>query len=259
MDLGRLSLSENAGCHRTHQTPNSRAPTVASGLNRNASKAVLPAQPLAHATGQDVREDAFCPRWFPATTAAAATAARRQRRTVSWSNAGHRVDEQVLHWIWRRQVVHPSACRGEQQPRDVSLNKPVTSHMNYTIMRQRESPQVQTHHTANCMIIAQFPIEQGQFAELPLKKIEKVQNLGDCYAIRSMCVVCHISHADSLQISQHAPRGRLPAGRSVMSPAAWSCSPARIRACPCPAGTPPTHALKTTANHTTAPERDRST
>jgi hypothetical protein len=197
MDLGRLSLSENAGCHRTHQTPNSRAPTVASGLNRNASKAVLPAQPLAHATGQDVREDAFCPRWFPATTAAAATAARRQRRTVSWSNAGHRVDEQVLHWIWRRQVVHPSACRGEQQPRDVSLNKPVTSHMNYTIMRQRESPQVQTHHTANCMIIAQFPIEnrseQGQLCRIAPENDRKGAKFGDYYAIRSMCVVCRIS------------------------------------------------------------------
>jgi hypothetical protein len=52
------------------------------------------------------------------------------RRTISWSDAGHRVDEQVLHWVWRRQVVNPSARRGEQQPRDVSLNKPATSHMN---------------------------------------------------------------------------------------------------------------------------------
>ena len=92
--------------------------------------------------------------------------------------------------------------------------------------------------------------------ELLLKKIEKVQNLGDYYAIRSMCVVCHISHADSLQISQHAPRGRLPAGRSVMSPAAWSCSPARIRACPCPAGTPPIHALKT---HKMTPQHQNAT
>ena len=45
--------------------------------------------------------------------------------------------------------------------------------------------------TANCIIIAQFPIEnhstQGQFAELRLKPIGKVQNLGDYYAIRSSC------------------------------------------------------------------------
>jgi hypothetical protein len=44
---------------------------------------------------------------------------------------------------------------------------------------------------ANCIvIIAQVPIEnhsdQGQFAELPLKTIGKVQNMGDCYAIRSV-------------------------------------------------------------------------
>ena len=47
--------------------------------------------------------------------------------------------------------------------------------------------------TANCIIIAQFPIEnhseQGQFAELPLKTIGKVQNLGDYYAIRSIELV----------------------------------------------------------------------
>ena len=46
------------------------------------------------------------------------------------------------------------------------------------------------HNTANCIIIAQLPIEnnseQGQFAELPLKTIGKVQNLGIDYAIRSM-------------------------------------------------------------------------
>jgi hypothetical protein len=39
-------------------------------------------------------------------------------------------------------------------------------------------------------MIAQFPIEnhseQGQFAELPLKTIGKVQNLSIDYAIRSM-------------------------------------------------------------------------
>ena len=44
------------------------------------------------------------------------------------------------------------------------------------------------HTTANCIIIAQVPIEnhsdQGQFAQLPLKTIGKVQNLGDYYAIR---------------------------------------------------------------------------
>ena len=48
--------------------------------------------------------------------------------------------------------------------------------------------------TANCIIIAQFPIEnhseQGQFAELPLKTIGKVQNLGDYYAIRSSYQRC---------------------------------------------------------------------
>ena len=42
---------------------------------------------------------------------------------------------------------------------------------------------------ANCIMIAQFPIEnhseQGQFAEVPLKTIGKVQSLGDYYAIRS--------------------------------------------------------------------------
>ena len=43
--------------------------------------------------------------------------------------------------------------------------------------------------TANCILIAQFPIEnqseQGRFAELPLEIIGKVQILGDYYAIRS--------------------------------------------------------------------------
>jgi hypothetical protein len=44
--------------------------------------------------------------------------------------------------------------------------------------------------TANCTIIAQFPIgnhsDQGQFAEMPLKIMGKVQNLVNYhYAIRS--------------------------------------------------------------------------
>ena len=43
--------------------------------------------------------------------------------------------------------------------------------------------------TANCIIIAQFPIEnhceQGKSAESPMKTIGKVQNLGDYCAIRS--------------------------------------------------------------------------
>ena len=45
--------------------------------------------------------------------------------------------------------------------------------------------------TPNCIIIAQIPIEnqgqceQGQCAELPLKTVGKVQNLGDYSAIRS--------------------------------------------------------------------------
>jgi hypothetical protein len=43
--------------------------------------------------------------------------------------------------------------------------------------------------STNCIIIAQFPIEnhfkQGRCAELPLKTIGNVQSLGDYYAIRS--------------------------------------------------------------------------
>ena len=48
---------------------------------------------------------------------------------------------------------------------------------------------IESGDTANCIIIAQVPIEnhsdQGQFTQLPLETIGKVQNLGDCYAIRS--------------------------------------------------------------------------
>eukprot|EP01043_Picozoa_sp_COSAG02_P095827 COSAG02_NODE_32157_length_521_cov_0.857820_1_plen_60_part_10 len=44
---------------------------------------------------------------------------------------------------------------------------------------------------ANCITIAQFPVEihseQGQFAKLLLKTKGKLQNLGDHYAIRSSC------------------------------------------------------------------------
>ena len=54
------------------------------------------------------------------------------------------------------------------------------------------------HLTANCIIIAQFPIEnhseQGRFAELPPKTIGKVHILGDYYAIRSTVLSPSVSY-----------------------------------------------------------------
>ena len=62
--------------------------------------------------------------------------------------------------------------------------------------------------TANCIIIAQFPIEnhfeQGQFAELPLKTIRKSEKSGDYYGIRSIVSLITMCDAsDDKPLSHH--------------------------------------------------------
>ena len=61
--------------------------------------------------------------------------------------------------------------------------------------------------TANCIIIAQFPIEnhfeQGQFAELPLKTIRKSEKSGDYYAIRSIVSLAMCDASDDKPLSHH--------------------------------------------------------
>ena len=97
-------------------------------------------------------------------------------------------------------------------------------------MRYQTSASSDSTLTANCIIIAQFPIEnhseQGQYAELPVKTIGKSGNLGDycaiCSELAATVAACSCSVSSLICAAESPPPTPAPSPRAASASA--SCS-----------------------------------